>query len=150
MKFWDFPDISWFCKILSLTSFGNSWGNSYIAYLLLIITLRFTSGERKVWSNIKTSQNIMAMIMEINPKWIERIRWYDITALNLENGNLKAVYVGYVKFMYFILDSYRFLIVYTTLERFVLKGWSCMLQVYPKEGHTFLREQGVKGINFNA
>ena len=27
--FWNFPDISWFPKILSLKSFGNSWSNSY-------------------------------------------------------------------------------------------------------------------------
>ena len=30
VKLWDFPDISAFSKILSLKSFGNSWGNLYI------------------------------------------------------------------------------------------------------------------------
>ena len=38
MKFWDF-----------LKSFGNSWGNSYIPCFLLITTLRFTCGEKKIW-----------------------------------------------------------------------------------------------------
>ena len=33
---------------LSLETFGKSWGNSYIPCLLLIITLRFTCGERKI------------------------------------------------------------------------------------------------------
>ena len=47
MKFWDFPDISEFPKILSLKSFGNSWGKSYIPCLLLTIMLRFTFGENK-------------------------------------------------------------------------------------------------------
>ena len=49
MGFWDFPDLSNFPKILSLTSFGNSWDNLYIPCLLRIITLRFTCGEKKVW-----------------------------------------------------------------------------------------------------
>ena len=53
MIFWDFPDIS----------FGNSWGNSYISYLLLIITLYFTCGERKNYSTIRKSQNIMNMVL---------------------------------------------------------------------------------------
>ena len=33
--------------------------------LLLIITLRFTCGERKIFSTIKKSQNIMKMIVEL-------------------------------------------------------------------------------------
>ena len=47
MKFWDFPGLSKFPKILSLKSFSTSLCNSYIPYLLLIIALRFTCGERK-------------------------------------------------------------------------------------------------------
>ena len=47
MKFWDFPGLSKFPKILSLKSFSNSLCNSYIPYLLQIIALRFTCGERK-------------------------------------------------------------------------------------------------------
>ena len=42
---------------------GNPWDNSKISYLFLIITLRFTCGERKIWSNIENSQNIMTMIV---------------------------------------------------------------------------------------
>ena len=38
------PDISQFCKIL-----GNQLGNLYIPCLLLIITLRFTCDEKKIW-----------------------------------------------------------------------------------------------------
>ena len=41
MNFRDFSGICQFPKILTLKSFGNSWGNSYIPCLLLIITLRF-------------------------------------------------------------------------------------------------------------
>ena len=48
-KFWDFPGLSKFPKILSLKSFTNSWGNSYIPSLLLIIALRFTCSESKIW-----------------------------------------------------------------------------------------------------
>ena len=33
----------------SLKSLGNSWGNSYIPSLLLIMTLHFTCGDRKIW-----------------------------------------------------------------------------------------------------
>ena len=35
--------------------------------LLLVITLRFTCGEKKIWYNIKVSQNIMKMI--VGPKF---------------------------------------------------------------------------------
>ena len=48
-KFWGFPDFSLSSKNLSLKSFGNSWCNSYTSFLLLIIVLRFTCGERKIW-----------------------------------------------------------------------------------------------------
>ena len=64
MKFSDFPDISEFRKIPSLKLFGNSWDNLHIPSLLLRVTLRFTYGERKIWWNIKKSQNIMTMIVE--------------------------------------------------------------------------------------
>ena len=39
------------------------WGNSYIPCLLVIITLRFTCGEKKNWQSIKKSQNVMSMIV---------------------------------------------------------------------------------------
>ena len=48
---------------LILRSHGNSWGNSYISCLLLIIMLCFTCGEQKNWQNIKKSQNIMFIIV---------------------------------------------------------------------------------------
>ena len=63
MKFRGFPDFSQFPKILSLKSMGNSWGNSYISCLLLIILICFTCAEKKIWWNIKNSQNIMVRIV---------------------------------------------------------------------------------------
>ena len=39
------------------------WGNSDIPCLLVIITLRFTCGEKKNWQSIKKSQNVMSMIV---------------------------------------------------------------------------------------
>ena len=59
-EFWDFPDLSKFPKILSLKLFGNS----YILSLLVIIALRFTCGESKIWEDIKMSQNIMKMTVD--------------------------------------------------------------------------------------
>ena len=41
-QIWDFPNISLFRKILSLKSFGNSWGNSYTKFAILDIMFRFT------------------------------------------------------------------------------------------------------------
>ena len=44
----------------------NSWGNSYILCLLLIITFRFTCREKKVLiikTFIKKTQNIMSMVV---------------------------------------------------------------------------------------
>ena len=35
-------------RFWSLESFGNSWDNSYVECLLLIITIRFTCGEMKI------------------------------------------------------------------------------------------------------
>ena len=61
-KFWDFPDISFFSKIQSLKSLDNFWGNLYIPCFLLIIAFRFTCGERKIWQNIKKSQNITKLL----------------------------------------------------------------------------------------
>ena len=43
-QIWDFPNISLFSKILSLKSFGNSWGSSYTKFSILDITFRFTCG----------------------------------------------------------------------------------------------------------
>ena len=47
---------------LSLKSLGNSWGSSCIPCLLLIITIRFTCGKRKISWNNKNSQTIMTKI----------------------------------------------------------------------------------------
>ena len=57
---WRFSWYFLFPKILSFNSLGNSWGNTS---LLLIGTLRFTCGERKIWSAIKNFQKIMNMIV---------------------------------------------------------------------------------------
>ena len=45
-KFWDVPVFSLFPKIVSLMSFGNSWDNSYVPCLFIIIKLRLTCGEK--------------------------------------------------------------------------------------------------------
>ena len=61
--------------VRSVTLLGNSWRNSCIPFLLLLIwKFRFTYGEWKIWQNIKKSQNIMitttvwekALIKQIN------------------------------------------------------------------------------------
>ena len=57
---WRFSWYFLFPKILSFNSWGNSWGNTS---LLLIGTLRFTCGEKKIWSAIKNFQKIMNMIV---------------------------------------------------------------------------------------
>ena len=63
MKFCVFPDISSFPMILGLKLLGNTWGNLYIPYLSLIFTIHFTCSEKKTWSDIEKSQNIMTMIV---------------------------------------------------------------------------------------
>ena len=52
-----------FSNFLSLKSYGNLWGNSYIPCLLLTITVRFSCGDTKILSNIKISQNIITRIV---------------------------------------------------------------------------------------
>ena len=49
-------------KTLTFKLFSSTECNTYIPCFLLIITLCFTCGERKIWSNIKKSRNIMTMI----------------------------------------------------------------------------------------
>ena len=71
MKFWDFPDLSWFPRVPSLKLFRSSWGNFYIPYLLLIITLRFTFGEQKfgkVSKNLKILSPWLPVKASIAPK----------------------------------------------------------------------------------
>ena len=41
----DFSNIFWFRKILSLKSFGNSWGNLYTKFVILVIKFHFTRSK---------------------------------------------------------------------------------------------------------
>ena len=71
---WHFSNISQFPKILSLTSFSNSWGNSWIKFVMLDIKYRFPCGESEIseiiqkcqiwWCSkiVKNCQNIIARI----------------------------------------------------------------------------------------
>ena len=43
----DFLEVSYFPKVLSLNSFGNSWDNSWTDFLVIIIWFCFTYGEEK-------------------------------------------------------------------------------------------------------
>ena len=56
MQFWDFSIISLLATVLSLQSFNNSLGDSYIVYLLLDIMFRFTYDEWKLCKILKFYQ----------------------------------------------------------------------------------------------
>ena len=43
-QIWDFPNFPLFSKILSLKSFGNSWGKLYTKFVIIDITFRLTCG----------------------------------------------------------------------------------------------------------
>ena len=43
--------------------FGNSWGNSYIDFLVIIIYFRFTYGKDKLSWKVKTSLNALSKIV---------------------------------------------------------------------------------------
>ena len=92
MRFSHFSGFSYFPKILSLKSFRNSWGNSYIPCLYVIVTYRFTCGERKIWWNIRKSQNVMKMILAFKWHWhlilFFVIRTYTILANCFKNNRL--------------------------------------------------------------
>ena len=60
-------------KSLSVKSFGNSSGNSFIPCVLLILTLRFTCGEKKIWQSNKSSQNIMSMVVLYLLGWLKPV-----------------------------------------------------------------------------
>ena len=55
-QIWDFPNIFLFPKILSLKSFGNSWGSSYTKFAILDITFRFTCLIGSVLKHCKVPQ----------------------------------------------------------------------------------------------
>ena len=52
-QFWDFPKISSFTKIRNLNLSGNSSGNSYIQFLMVLMSLRSTCGEEKLFLKVK-------------------------------------------------------------------------------------------------
>ena len=56
MKFSQFSEFPWSLKVLSLNSFGNTCGNSYIRYSSVIIAYRFTCGEKKIKKHQKVSK----------------------------------------------------------------------------------------------
>ena len=75
MKFEHFPHISQVPDFLSLMSFGNSWGNSYMPSLKLIISHRFacdevqfgeTTKSLKILSNWLSSKYPFALYVLIN------------------------------------------------------------------------------------
>ena len=68
MMFRQIPDISEFPKILSLKSLGNSWGNSYIPCLLVIIAHRF-----HLWKYTKRVLSIKIRKSE-HHHWILHVR----------------------------------------------------------------------------
>ena len=69
MKFWDFPDLSWFLKILNLKSWGKSSDSWYIPYFLLIITLRFTCGEKKKENFVKYQKVSKYYVHDCTHRW---------------------------------------------------------------------------------
>ena len=44
-KSWNFSNVFYFAKIVSLKLFGSSWGNSYAEFVIPYIKSCFTSGE---------------------------------------------------------------------------------------------------------
>ena len=79
-----FADISWFPIILRLQSFGDLWGIFYVPCLLLII--RFTCGERKLWWYIKKSQIVMTSTPKYSAtkylKTSQKLYLYDYSVRN--------------------------------------------------------------------
>ena len=67
-QFWDFTNISLFPR--NLKSFGNSWGNLYIRFLILDIEFRFTWGEWNVFENFENFQVIVSKDRSIIP-WMK-------------------------------------------------------------------------------
>ena len=65
-----------------LKLFGNSWGNSYIPCLLLIITLPVTCGESKILPNINKFQNITAMMAGFaNNTCVKEVQSFDFISV---------------------------------------------------------------------
>ena len=56
MKFFNFPDISLLCKILSLRSFGRPWAKSYIQFVLLDMKFILHVGNRNCTKILQNSQ----------------------------------------------------------------------------------------------
>ena len=98
LKFWDFPDLSKFPKNLSVKSFGNSFSNSYIPCLWLIITLRFTCGEKKKVKYQKASKYVHDCLQNFLLRFM-----FLLTAPIVKNGHVLAGI--YFIFLKYVLDQ---------------------------------------------
>ena len=83
MNFWDFLDIFEIFLLISVQQLVKKF--VYVPYLLLIIRLRFTWGERKIWPNVEKSQNIMTMVVAIckNIKKFNRVNRKQLNILKI-------------------------------------------------------------------
>ena len=87
MEFWEFPDFSKFPKFQNLRSFGSSWGNFYLPYLLLIMTLFSLVVNRKFCAMVSQYydhdclKNFLFFYVFINSSNCQRavIFWLDFT-----------------------------------------------------------------------
>ena len=75
IEYWNFPNISFFLKIIRLSSFGNSWGNSHIKLLILDIKFRFTRGEWSLYKSLKKFHDIINKIVNSTNSFICTLPW---------------------------------------------------------------------------
>ena len=77
-------------KILSLTLFRNSWGNSYTKFAILDIKFRFTCGDADLYQNTVKFQHIITRIVEL------------IGIFFLWNLSYQLSYILFILFFFFL------------------------------------------------
>ena len=77
-------------KILSLTLFRNSWGNSYTKFAILDIKFRFTCGDADLYQNTVKFQHIITRIVEL------------IGIFLLWNLSYQLSYILFILFFFFL------------------------------------------------
>ena len=113
MRFWDYFDI--FLRHLAI--------HDLLVYtsLLLIIRLRFTCSERKIWQNIKNSQNIMTMIVATKQEvFFTKVapvpRRIDIVLLDFSLLMLSSMFISFYTTIHFFQEKFIFSNAYVSVN----------------------------------
>ena len=81
MEFWDFANVSLLPTTLSVKSYGELFGNSYIRFLILDITFQFTCDK---WSFVKFQVIMQRIVIKYLISCASKLQFYKTKKQNLD------------------------------------------------------------------